>query len=137
MSRRQNRILAEIVLLATVYHNVNYDDLGFDWVHIPRFPLPRIWLNESTELLIKLPTTYPLTPPDGFYMDKYLRTRHGHSIGHYFQDQGSLNPYANKGWAWFCMHIGGGWNSTSSLKHGDNLLKYTELIRAILTHPLS
>ena len=134
MNQTEARILAEIVLVATAYVDVNYDDVGFTWVHLPRFPLPSTWGKRTTELLVVLPSTYPMTAPDGFFMDKHLRTRHGHTINHYFQGE-TLNPYSDKGWAWFCMHIAGGWNPTSSLKHGDNLLKYVELIRAILTSP--
>lgn len=134
MNRRAQRILQEIALLATRFDAINYDDEDFTWVHIPHFELPAGWNRDTTGLLILLPPAYPHVPPNGFYIDQRLRTRRGESISHYFQEQGPNNPLGSKGWAWYCIHADkGNWSPTASVFHGDNLLKYIELIRAVLT----
>jgi len=120
--------------LAAVYGDVQYDDINGSWVRIPRFPLPPNWMQGDTDLLIELPSTYPFTPPKGFFTDKGLRTRSGVSITHYFEGD-SYNKYSDLGWAWFCVHIKGEWRPSASLMKGDNLLKFTELISAIFANP--
>lgn len=135
--RKEERMWEEVKLLAVAYGSVSFDDISFSWVYIPRFPLPRGWNKRHTELLIELPPTYPWTPPTSFYMDKGLR-KHGHSVAHYFEEE-DLSKYSERGWAWFCLHVEecgrGGWSPTDVVTVGDNLLKYAELIRTILTKP--
>jgi hypothetical protein len=137
MNKRVERILNEVAILAVAYGAVEFDEKAFSWVYIPRFPLPKGWNKRSTELLIELPPTYPWTPPTAFHMDKGLR-RYGRSVAHYFEER-DMSRYSRKGWAYFCLHVKecgrGGWNPTDSVIKGDNLLKYTELIRTVLTKP--
>lgn len=134
MPRRDQRILQEIALLATRFDAINYDDEDFTWVHLPCFELPAGWSKRTTELLILLPPAYPQVPPNGFFIDQRLRTRRGGAVDHYYEDQGPQNPLGSKGWAWYCIHADrGNWSPTASVLHGDNLLKYVELIRTILT----
>jgi len=137
MSKRGRRILQEVVLLAMAFGEVNFDENCYTWVHIPRFRLPAGWNKATTELLVELPRAYPQVGPDGFYLDKRLRDRQGRTPGHYFEEKSRYNRYAHLGWAWFCLHQEpgkkGGWKATSDIMEGDNLVKYVELIRAILT----
>lgn len=132
---RERRILHEVQMLATGYGAVNYDDRAFTWVHVPGFALPRGWNVRKTGILLELPQEYPSIPPDGFYLLKGLRDTEGHTPSHYFQEGGTLNRYADRGWAWYCMHARGGWRATADIVSGHNLLKYLELIRAILSRP--
>lgn len=127
-------VCREAWLLARQFGVVDYDDEDGRWVQIPHFSLPAGWDRPATALLLDLPNGYPLLPPDGFYIDRFLRTRRGQRIGHYFEEGGVHNPYADKGWGWFCIHPDrGAWHPTADLVSGDNLLKLAALIRAILT----
>lgn len=82
MSRTQAQwVYREAWLLARQFGTVEYDDEDGRWVHIPRFPLPAGWDRPTTGLLLVLPNGYPHVPPDGFYMDRFLRTRRGQRVG--------------------------------------------------------
>lgn len=135
MSHSQvQRVYQEALLLARQFGVVDYDDEDGRWVYIPHFPLPVGWDRRTTGLLLVLPSGYPHMPPDGFYIDRFLRTRNGQQVDHYFEERSRHNPYAGKGWGWFCIHLDrGAWRPTGDVLHGDNLLKLTALIRAILT----
>jgi hypothetical protein len=132
---RARRIAHEVAMLAAGYGAVNYDDRGFTWVHVPQFRLPRGWNARQSGILLEVPPQYPSIPPDGFYLLKGLRDAQGLEPTHYFQAGSSLNRYADRGWAWYCMHARGGWHATADIVSGHNLLKYLELIRAILSDP--
>jgi hypothetical protein len=135
MSRTQaRRVYQEALLLARQFGVVDYDEEDGQWVRIPEFPLPEGWGRPVTELLLVLPSGYPHMPPNGFFIDRHLRTQSGHRIDHCFEERGEYNPYAAKGWAWFCIHLDRqAWRPTGDILHGDNLVKLAMLIRAILT----
>ncbi len=131
---RVQRIIQEALLLAKQFNVVEYDDEDGRWVHVPQFPLPAGWDRQTTGLLLILPNGYPHVPPNGFYIDRFLRTCSGGRIDHYFEQEGSYNPFANQGWGWFCVHLNQGiWRPTGNVLYGDNLAKLAALIRAILT----
>ena len=131
---RVQRVYQEAMLLAWQFGVVDYDDEDGRWVHILEFPLPTGWDREKTGLLLMLPDGYPHVPPNGFYIDRFLRTRSGRRVEHYFEEQGGYNPYAEKGWGWFCIHLGRrAWRPAGDVRRGDNLFKLTALIRAALT----
>jgi hypothetical protein len=131
------RITQEVALLRLRFKRVAYDDLGYRWVHLPAFELPDGWSKRQTELLLVVPPAYPQLPPDGFFLDQRLTTRRGRTPGHYFQQQGRQNPYADRGWAWYCIHLDGsprgGWHASADVLQGDNLLSYIEVIRLVLS----
>lgn len=135
MSRAQaRRVYQEALLLARQFGMVDYDEEDGHWVRIPDFPLPEGWDRPVTELLLVLPSGYPHVPPNGFFIDRYLRTQRGRRIDHYFEERGEYNPYSEKGWAWFCIHLDrNAWRPTGDVLRGDNLVKLVALIRAILT----
>jgi hypothetical protein len=131
---RMQRVYQEVLLLAQQFGVVDYDNEDGRWIHIPDFELPVGWDQQKTGLLLVLPSGYPHVPPNGFYIDRFLRTCDGHRVSHYFEEQGDYNPYADRGWGWFCIHLDqGAWRPTSDVLCGDNLLKLAALIRAILT----
>lgn len=132
---RSRRILREVTMLAAGYGAVNYDDRALTWVQVPEFNLPRGWNVRRSGILLELPSQYPSIPPDGFYLLKGLRNAQGYTPSHYFQEGGSLNRYADRGWAWYCIHARGNWLSAADIVSGHNLLKYLELIRTILSNP--
>lgn len=132
------RVYEESLLLALQFGTVDYDDKAGSWVRIPYFPLPVGWDRGTTGVLFELPHGYPHVPPDGFYIDRFLRTRYGRQIGHYFENRGRFNRYADHGWGWFCIHLeSGAWHPAAEVARGDNLLKLAALIRAILTRAVS
>lgn len=134
---RAARVQQEVALLRLRFKHVAYDDLGYRWVHLPRFELPEGWSKRETELLVMLPPAYPQLPPDGFFLDKRLTTRRGRTPGHYFQEQSRHNPYADRGWAWYCVHLSGGgrggWRASADVLQGDSLITYIEVIRLVLS----
>jgi hypothetical protein len=133
-SSRVRRVYQEAVLLARQFGVVDYDDEDGRWVSIERFPLPAGWDRRATGLLLVLSKEYPHVPPDGFYIDRFIRTRSGRCVDHYFEERDRLNPYADRGWGWFCIHLTRrAWRPTCDVVHGDNLFKLTVLIRAALT----
>jgi hypothetical protein len=135
---RYRRIPLEVTLLGQRYGKVEYDYTGLTWVHIPEFPLPSGWNKAETQLLIELPPTYPLVGPEGFSLDPYLRTRAGRTPAHYLEPQARQQRGRGR-WVWFCLERkdgpGGGWRTAARILDGDNLLAYTELIRAVLSRP--
>ena len=137
MSNRSQRISQEVLLLAVAFGEANFDEVCFTWVHIPRYTLPGRWNRGTTALLIELPRAYPQVGPNGFYLDRGLRDRWGRTPDHYFEENDSYSKYAHLGWAWYCLHQEasrkGGWRASTDMMEGDNLLKYVELIRAILS----
>lgn len=133
MDKRKQRIQQEVILLARRFLEVDYDDEDFGWIRIPKFELPDGWSKRYTALLILLPPAYPDVPPDGFYIDKGLATKSGKPPSHYFQGRDHNRLY-DKNWAWYCIHAEkDNWQPSANLLKGDNLLKYIELIRAVLT----
>jgi hypothetical protein len=113
--------------------DVEYDDEDGQWVHIACFPLPPGWDRPAIGLMLELPNGYPLLPPEGFYVDRNLRTVRGHGIDHFFERQSRLNPYASRGWGWFCIHLDRrAWRPTGDVRRGDNLLRVAVLIQTVM-----
>ncbi|NLF15485.1 MAG: hypothetical protein GX597_27170 [Anaerolineaceae bacterium] len=135
MSHAQaQRVFAEAYLLAREYGAVEYDEEDGHWVRIERFALPAGWNSRTTEVLWELPNGYPSLPPNGFYIDRFLRTYAGRPIQHYFEERSAYNRYADRGWGWFCIHLHNeAWRPTTDVRRGDNLLKLAALVRAVLT----
>ncbi len=119
--------IIEVELLRLRYGQVGFDDLG-KWVHILRFDLPKGWDRKVSGLLIEIPSVYPATPPYDFFIDQEIRTKNGHTPGHYYQDC----RHKKEGWAWLCLHIRN-WKPHPSVVDGDNLLTVTECIYTQLT----
>ena len=100
----------------------------YSWVIVRSFKLPPGFNRYSTEVLVKIPSDYPLSPPGigsaRVYLPKTLRFN-----GREMYD---LHPNTGPGWgdwAWFCYeHIR--WDPNR-----DNLVKTLEMIRADLTSP--
>jgi hypothetical protein len=128
----ERRLLAEGELLSFRFPGVRVGvdpQAGTGWCFIPNFSLPAGWSQSSSNLLIMVPAGYPMVPPDKFFIERGLRDARGRSVGHYFEEQGGYNPYAGRGWAWFCYHIrSGAWRSTARPLDGDSLLTYANVI---------
>lgn len=114
--------------------NVEWDWEDYMWVMIKNFKLPRGWSKPTVPLLIEIPRTYPDALPKevGFYTEKRLTDRKGFATSHYFQEMGSLNKYADRGWAWLCIHVNK-WNPKTDIRKGDNLMTICNLIHNTLS----
>ena len=121
------RFILEVELLGLRYRALDFDDVG-RWVYIPEFDLPPGWDRKTTGLLIEIPSAYPNTSPDGFFVDQRLRTKDERTPAHYYED----SKYRKQGWAWVCLHIEN-WRPQSNVVDGDNLLKLVECIYTQLT----
>ena len=97
-----------------------------DWVLIPAFPLEAGVFNQaSTRLLFRIPTGYPNTGPDDFFVEGGLRLANGNPVpGLNDGSQSSSGPAPIDGpWGWFSWHPKG-WRPSASIEEGDNLLTF-------------
>jgi hypothetical protein len=64
-------------------------------VVFPGFPLPTQFDTNQTDLLIILPSGYPDTPPDMFFLDPWIKLRQGNRF-----PKAANQPYAFDGRSW-------------------------------------
>lgn len=144
MNMRLQRIAYEVALAAIRYSaskSADYDDESGGWVVIKDFPLPPGYNYTHTDVLILLPSNYPQTPPDWFYVDDNLRLASGAKPSHVFYGQTSHDPNRAltqadappqmKGWTGCCLHIRT-WKPAANPTDGHSLLSVCELIRGAL-----
>jgi hypothetical protein len=103
-------------------------------VDIRGFRLPGGWTPRQSDLLILLPSGYPLVPPNSFYLERGLRDQTNREVAiHYFEQMSGHNPYHDRGWAWYCYHVNpNAWHPTHSPTRGDSLLTYATIIYQVL-----
>lgn len=135
MDLRLKRIRQELALAAVRYSNsrrADLDQIGGTWVCLFDFPLPAGYNYATTDILIMLPSGYPETPPDWFYLDTELRKENG-AVPHFFdRDDPRYHPDkrpSRQGWAGGCIHIADGWRPTNSITAGHSLLTICKLIQ--------
>jgi len=146
MDARLRRIHYEVALAAVRYsrtRSADFDDESGSWVVIRDFPLPIGYNYETTDILIVLPTNYPQTPPDWFYVDNNLRLADGRRPNHIFYQYTVHDPNTRaanrridappqrKGWTGCCLHIRT-WKPSANPTEGHSLLSVCELIRTAL-----
>lgn len=113
------RILQEIKILQKQYGELEYDPDG-SWILFKKFKLPPGWNREHTELLVNIPSGYPSTPPNNFYVPIGFKLTSGQKIDAYTEP----HPFLNRQWGQFSYHIDGEWNPTENILEGDNLLSF-------------
>ncbi len=143
MDARLKRIHYEVALAAVRYsrtRSADFDDESGSWVIVKDFPLPEGYNYETTDILILLPSNYPQTPPDWFYVDDNLRLANGQRPSHVFYQNTEHDPNARraaseppqmKGWTGCCLHIRS-WQPAANPVEGHSLLSVCELIRGAL-----
>ena len=109
------RRLQEIELLRRKYGVVDHSP-NLDWVLFKVFPLPVGWNAQFTELLILIPSGYPTTPPDNFYVRNGLKLLGGGLPGNYSENQSVLG----NSWGQFSFHVQS-WSPSSDFEAGDSL----------------
>ncbi len=108
----------EIELLRRRYGEPEHGP-NMDWVLFKRFALPAGWNREHTELLVIIPSGYPATPPDNFYVRDGLRLANGNLPSNYSEGQSVLGGR----WAQFSFHAQS-WDAAPIPEDGDSLLTF-------------
>ncbi|GEM_PF-1272464 len=148
MTTRYQRIRSEVYELLAPEFGTQAGRISFDteeatWVCIRQCQIPPILTPDGdgkVDILLIIPSTYPQTPPDGFYCDQALKLQ-----GHYFAPMmfnsapGSIGAQLREaGWNWYCAHpekrqqMAERWSPHHQAARGDNLLKYLLLCLSIL-----
>jgi hypothetical protein len=140
-SDRKSRIVHEVMMIApyfTKHEGVAFDEANADWLMIPKYPLPAKWQARWCKLLIVFPETYPISPPIGFYLNRQFRLKGGaldyHLLG--IGSHGAPN-LVFQGWHWYCCQTvsgPGGWKPSTDYREPDNLWKYLNMVREVLTN---
>jgi len=76
------RILQEIKILQKQYGELEYDPNG-SWILFKKFKLSPGWNRDYTELLVKIPNSYPSIPPDNFFVPLDFKLASGQKIDAY------------------------------------------------------
>lgn len=127
------RIQEELRLLRRSYPKLEHGPKG-EWVKISDFPVPPDRFNRThTTLLFNLPSSYPQTGPDNFFVDADLRLKDNHKAPA-FNDgsQSSTGPAPVEGnWGWFSWHPQA-WRPAATSEGGDNLLGFVRSVSLCL-----
>ena len=143
-NRRNERIDAEILMIAErfsqpPYQGVAFDEENRDWLVIPSYPLPKRFRDRRCDLLIVFPETYAETPPIGFYLNQRFALRNGdydpHATGRAYYGAPDLTE---QGWHWYCVHMdmaaSGAWSPQADHRRPDNLWTFLNMVREVLTN---
>ena len=119
---------------------IQLDEQNYNWLIIPKYPMPERWRQRWTRLMILFPAAYPDVPPTGFYLriDAGLkgggRDRHLFNGGGFYDGAPDLSAH---GWFWYCVHAqihcAGGWQPSSDPAYPDNLFTFQYLAREALS----
>lgn len=120
---------AEIELLRRCYETVDVQE-PFECVIIRKLPLPQGWSRAETDVLFMIPSGYPTTPPDNFYVAPPIRLESGAMPSNY--KDGGLNR-DGKTWCMFSYHPDSGWRPGPEPNDGSNLLTFMALVERRLS----
>jgi len=110
-------------------NRVRYDRESYKWLMVYGFPLPKWWLQNSTNLLIVLPPAGNIDthPPDRFYVGQGLRTVSGLVTEHYYEEAWHFNDMAHYGWARISIHMES-WYPSADVVSGHNLSHVLDIV---------
>jgi hypothetical protein len=117
------RVIEEVKALQEKYPNLQHG-ANYDWVMIPNYRLPDGWNLKTTRLLFLIPNTYPLTPPDNFYVDSGIRRKDGGMPSGYTEGQSVAVPGR---WSQFSWHSEV-WKPGPTSSGGDNLITFVRSV---------
>jgi hypothetical protein len=119
---------------------IQLDEEEFNWLIIPRYPMPERWRQRWTQLMILFPAAYPDVPPTGFYLTIRGRLKSGAKDGHLYKGGGyyaEAPDLSEDGWHWYCVHaqvqVAGGWRPSADPAGPDNLFTFLNMAREALT----
>lgn len=126
-----DRIEKELALLRSSYSKVTYVDSG-QWVLIEDYPMPPglAWNCQQTNVCFQIPPSYPGTPPYGFYVPAgilYEGVPPKKEKG-YTEPAGNSPPFPGT-WGFFSWQHETGWQATSDLQTGSNLLNFVRTFK--------
>jgi hypothetical protein len=145
VDRRTRYIQAQALQIAQRFskdggEGIELDEQGYNWLVIPRYPMPERWRQRWTKLMILFPAAYPDVPPTGFYLTIRARLKSGEYDKHLFKGGGFYTdaPDLSKaGWHWYCVHAqmqgAGGWRPSTDPTSPDNLFTFLNMAREALT----
>ena len=116
------------------------DEQDYNWLIIPRYPMPERWRQRWTKLMILFPAAYPDVPPTGFYLTIRAGLKSGGKDRHLYKGGGfyaEAPDLSKDGWFWYCVHAqvqgAGGWQPSSDPAYPDNLFTFLNMAREALT----
>lgn len=120
----RDRLDQEIALIRKQYPDVRHDQ-NYDWVIIKDVPLPADYNRDTTDVLIVIPSGYPETPPDNFWVPSGLRLENDGQ-----PDAFNPNHRTQEGEEWdrFSWHEDDGWAPTKDIEYGSNLLTFMSTV---------
>lgn len=113
------RLTTERALLERHFAEVELDHAG-GWLIVRNWPLPAGWTTRRTELLVVIPSGYPATSPDSFYIGNDVALAGG-------GEPSNSSPNAvvlARPWRFFSWHIDDQWQPHADPARGDNLFTY-------------
>lgn len=125
------RLEKELALLGEKYPSVRHDGPN-TWVIVEDLPLPNGYNRSATDVLILIPSGYPETPPDNFYVPAGLRIAENGQ-----PDAFNANHREHEGEPWdrYSWHEDDGWAPAADIEAGSNLLTFMgtveERLRAV------
>lgn len=116
----RDRLDQEIALVRKQYPGVRHDQ-NYDWVVVEEVPLPADYNRDTTDVLIVIPSGYPETPPDNFWVPSGLRLENDGQ-----PDAFNPNHRTHEGEEWdrFSWHEDDGWTPSEDIEDGSNLLTF-------------
>lgn len=114
------RIDQELDILRRRYTKVECGD-NYQWIIIRDFTLPQGWNFQKTNFMLEIPSAYPATPPDKFYVDEGLKVKATDKSPVSYTE--GVEKFGKK-WGRFSWHIEGEWQPHADPKKGDNLLTF-------------
>ena len=121
LERRQQ----EIELIRREFGDVTVGT-NLEWVIINQYPLATGWNKPTTQVLLMIPSGYPVTPPDNFYTDPDLRLAQGIAMANATSIAGLLD----KQWVQFSYHVETSeWKAHPDLLLGHNLLTFIQGVK--------
>jgi hypothetical protein len=121
------RLMQEVALLKNKYPGLIHGQ-NYDWVMIPDFILPEGYDRKSTKLMFLIPSTYPYTGPDCFYVDVGLRLANGNMPSNYNEE---MQVPVGGQWGYFSWHPEV-WGPADDIQKGDNLLTFIKVVNVRL-----
>ena len=113
------------------FYEVEYDDIAFKWILIPKYVLPKVFRQKSSALLMQTPGMN-IENHDGysFFMDLNLSRSDG-SQGKHFIEMEGYNPYRKLGYCALSYHLQL-FNPKNPASEGDTLFTILQSLYGFL-----
>jgi hypothetical protein len=117
----QDRRKVELKLVEVSYGDIQVPE-DMAWFIIPRWSLVAGWNMAETALLVLIPPSYPVTPPDNFFVNAELKLSGGGAPGN-----ASVVEQLGGRWLQFSYHVEpGDWKPHAEPEKGHNLLAFLQ-----------